>query len=335
MPSDATLLYTRGVYAVSSPERVVVPPCIVCDETRARTTYRVEGVHSPVVVCEGCGLGFYHPALAREEVASFYPCEYYGEPGTKFRPLIEALVRLVGRRHVRFLSRDLRKGARVLDIGCGRGVLLGPLADMGFETHGLEVSADAVRGADSRAEVRIAPSLVEAAYPSDFFDEAILWHVLEHLADPRGTLEECRRVLRPGGRIVVALPNFSSVQSRWSGPAWFHLDPPRHLYHFPADALWRLLERSGFTCASVHHFSLRQNPFGWIQSAFNRCSGMPRNALYTHMYQTHPGKRVPLDRLTRAGMWTAFVAGTPLAIGVSAAMAMARSGATIHIVAYR
>ncbi len=335
VPSDASLLYTPSVYAVSPPESIVVPPCIVCDATRARTTYRVEGVLSPIVVCEDCGLGYYHPMLGSEEVASFYPPEYYGKPGTKFRPAIEALVRLVGRRHVRFLSRDLRKGARVLDIGCGRGVLLAPLADMGFETHGFEVSPDAVRGADSRAEIRIAPRLVEARYPSDFFDEAILWHVLEHLADPRGTLEECRRVLRPGGRIVVAVPNFSSVQSRWSGPAWFHLDPPRHLYHFPADALWRLLERSDFTCASVHHFSLRQNPFGWIQSAFNRYSGLPRNALYTHMYRTDPNKRVPLDRLTRAGMWSAFVAATPMALAVSASMAAARSGATIHVVGYR
>jgi 2-polyprenyl-3-methyl-5-hydroxy-6-metoxy-1,4-benzoquinol methylase len=167
----------------------------------------------------------------------------------------------------------------VLDVGCGRGVLLAPLAELGFDVHGVEMSEEAVGGADPRADVRIATRLSDAGYESSFFDEVIIWHTLEHMADPRGTLQECHRVLRPGGRLIVAVPNFSSAQARWSGPAWFHLDAPRHLYHFPLPALRQLIERCGFVCSSEHHFSLRQNAFGWIQSALNRFSRQPRNAL--------------------------------------------------------
>ena len=84
----------------------------------------------------------------REELRGFYPEQYYGEPGTKFQPLVERLVRVVGERHISFLTRLLAPGARVLDLGCGRGVILGPLADRGFEVHGVEISAEAARGAD-------------------------------------------------------------------------------------------------------------------------------------------------------------------------------------------
>jgi SAM-dependent methyltransferase len=328
-------LYDRRVRSDPAQKLVEVPSCIVCDETRARTTYRVEGVEAPIVVCYGCGLGRYHPMPDDDEVTSFYSAEYYGEPGTKFRPVIEKLVRLVGQRHVAFLSRDLSAGARVLDIGCGRGVLLDPLMELGFEAHGIELTEEAVDGADPRAEIRIAGHVRDAGYADEFFEEIILWHVLEPLPDPGGTLKECCRIMKPGGRIIVSLPNFGSFQSRVSGAAWFHLDPPRHLFHFPTKALSRLLERCGFECESVHHFSLRQNPFGWIQSALNRFSRLPRNALYSYLYQTDPAKRPKLGRAARLGMWSFFLAASPFAFAISVLMAAARNGATIHVVAHR
>jgi SAM-dependent methyltransferase len=329
-------LYDRNVRAEPSGEFVSVPPCIVCDQTRARAAFRVEGVLSPIVVCETCGLGRYHPMPGPEEIASFYPPAYYGEPGHKFRPIVESLVRLVGRRHVRFLARDLPEGAAVLDVGCGRGVLLGPLADMGFEVHGVEMSGEATRGSDPRAEIRIAPTLADAGYPPATFEEVILWHVLEHLPAPCETLEECHRLLKPGGKIIVSLPNFSSFQARWSGTAWFHLDPPRHLYHFPASGLWRLLERTGFRCLSIHHFSLRQNPFGWIQSAANFFPGLPRNAIYSLLYRAKGASAVEsYGALARAALWGFLLGASPFALASSVAAAVLRSGATIHIVARR
>ncbi len=325
--TDANL-YGRTVRTVSRPEALVVPPCPVCDATSAHTLFEVEDVPPPVVVCDNCGLGHYHPRPDRETVASFYPDVYYGAPGTKFRPVVERIVRMVGRRHVRFLARDLPPGASILDVGCGRGVLLGPLADMGFSAHGVEASESAIRGAPPSAEIRIAPTLRDAGYAPVSFDEIILWHVLEHLPDPRETLDECFRVMKPHGKIVVALPNFSSFQARWSGEDWFHLDPPRHLFHFPEKALRRLLERTGFKCESVHHFSLRQNPFGWIQSAMNRWSNNRRNALYERMHAGAPLKN-------SLSSWALLLATALPALALSVVMAVLRSGATVHIVAHR
>ncbi len=267
------------------------------------------------------------------EVASFYPDEYYGPPGTKFRGLVEGLVRLVGSRHARFLSRGLRPAARVLDVGCGRGVFLEALLDRGFEVHGFETSESATRGADPRARFRIASNLASADYAPASFDEVIIWHVLEHLVDPAGTLAEIRRLLRPDGRLVVAVPNFSSFQARWAGPDWFHLDPPRHLYHFPLDGLIQLLRRTGFAPQSTHHFSLRQNPFGWVQSALNRSPRLPRNGLYVLLHQRGPDEPAPFDAATRLRLRLAYLLGMPVGLGLSVLETWLRSGGSVHVVA--
>ena len=121
------------------------------------------------------------------------------------------------------------------------------------------------------------------------YDVVLCRGVLEHIPPDRqqSSLDEIYRVLAPGGRLIVSVPNFESFQASFSGPAWFHLDLPRHLYHFPLSALRRLLERVGFEIASEHHFSLRQNPFGWIQSWLNRFPSLPSSVRRSRPSQRH------------------------------------------------
>jgi 2-polyprenyl-3-methyl-5-hydroxy-6-metoxy-1,4-benzoquinol methylase len=307
----------------------------VCGCESARPRFELEGEPIRVLVCTHCGSGRVHPPPDAERLRSFYPGEYYGGPGSKFQGAVERLVRRIGARHIGFLTSAVTPGGRVLDVGCGRGVILGPLADRGFEVHGVEISAEAARGADPRAKIRIAPRLADAGFDADFFDEVVVWHVLEHLPDPRETLAEVHRILRPGGRLVVAVPNFSSAQARWSGAAWFHLDLPRHLFHFTVSALRALVEASGLEIESEHHFSLRQNPFGWIQSALNRCPGLPRNGLYRLLHRRSSGEPPCFGAWTRARLWLAFALLAPAALLASIAEALLRSGATVHLVARR
>ncbi|MGD9858114.1 MAG: class I SAM-dependent methyltransferase [Planctomycetaceae bacterium] len=317
---------------------VKLSDCPVCDGRRGIPTFEIHGMRHQLLTCESCGLGRLDPLPSLQEIAEFYPAEYYGSRGAKFEPLTEAVVRVVGTIHVRTLSRQLSPGSRILDVGCGRGVLLGALADRGHEVHGMDVSETAVAGADSRAAIRVAPCLTKVGYPDGHFDQVILWHVLEHLRNPRELLREVRRILKPGGQVIVAVPNFSSRQARWAGAAWFHLDLPRHLFHFPVAGLRRLLDRTGFDVIREQHFSLRQNPFGWVQSALNKSDGVSRNTLY-HLLHNRcgaAGQCAPegrgLSRWNQRRLRAAYLAGMPLAVLLSLWDTALRSGASICLV---
>lgn len=312
---------------------VTVAACPVCEGRSARPTFTINGLTSQVVVCEQCGLGSLHPMPSEARIADFYPREYYGETGEKFEPLVEKMVRIVAARHAKFLVNGLQPGDRILDVGCGRGVLLRAFADLGFEGHGIEISEAAAEGADPRLHIRIENHLRQAEYDDGFFDRIVIWHVLEHLTDPGETLQEIHRILKPGGRVIVAVPNFSSLQARWAGPAWFHLDLPRHLYHFPVAALQTLLQNRSFECRAEHHFSLRQNPFGWVQSALNRSRSLPRNSLYTLLQLAGGHDSSNFDSGVRLRLRLAYYLGMPIALGLTLLTTLFRTGATIHIVA--
>jgi SAM-dependent methyltransferase len=177
--------------------------------------------------------------------------------------------------------------------------------------------------------------LKDAEYPTGSFDQIIIWHVLEHVSDPVGTLREAHRILKPGGRLIVAVPNFSSLQARCTGAAWFHLDLPRHVHHFPLPALRQLLTLTGFQVRSVHHFSLRQNPFGWIQSLMNRFGSFPRNGIYALLHRRLPDAQPPYDLRTRGWLWFWLFAAAPFALAATLVGTALRSGATVHVVATR
>lgn len=332
--SNPTSLYGVGVTPALETSPVTVTACPVCERTTAVPRYTIEGIEARIVVCEKCGLGRLFPVPSPGQIRDFYPDSYYGSTGRKFEGLVETFVRIVAARQATFLSRDLPDGGRVLDVGCGRGIMLRAFADRGFEVHGTEVSAAATRGVDPRATLHITSCLADANLPKGTFDQIVLWHVFEHLPDPRGTVMEIHRLLKPGGKCVIAVPNFSSLQSRMTGAGWFHLDPPRHLYHFPVDTLRRLLTDGGFQCTSEHHFSLRQNPFGWVQSALNCIPSLPRNGLYVRLHRSGSHEK-PFSRPLRQFFRMFFLLGMPVAVVMSVLTAILRQGATVTVVSRR
>jgi SAM-dependent methyltransferase len=316
------------------PTAVVTDPCVICGATEARRKLAIEGVSEQFVECDSCGLGSLFPMPDAARIQSFYPAEYYGTPTAKFEPLVESGVRAGSRARVRSLLKGVCPGGNVLDVGCGRGVMLRAALDLGYTAHGVELSEEAAAGVDSRAQIRIAADLAEAGYETNSMDAVVLWHVLEHLPQPGRTLAEIRRILKPGGRLVLAVPNYASWQSRWAGADWFHLDLPRHLYHFSPDTLSLLLHRYGFAKQSYRHFAALQNPFGWLQSVFNRASGSPRNSLYSLLHRggDHEDAR-SLSPARRFLFKAAFAVGLPIAATASFLEAAFRRGGTIAVTA--
>jgi SAM-dependent methyltransferase len=196
-----------------------------------------------LVRCRGCGLVYLNPRPTREAMASCYPPEYWAAPS----PGRERLRwDGVARRAVALLQRQY-PGGRVLDVGCGVGWTVALLRELGFSAVGLEPAPHAAQIARDHYGVEVITAVLqEAPLPEAAFDAVILFDVLEHVHDPIGDLRSIHYVLRPGGAVVIKVPNLAAWQAHLLGKWWYALDPPRHLFHFSAGPLRRLLEKAGF-----------------------------------------------------------------------------------------
>ncbi|HLI27380.1 MAG TPA: class I SAM-dependent methyltransferase [Chloroflexota bacterium] len=212
--------------------------CNLCQGQRATPVYTVRGW--PLVRC-ACGLVYVAADLAALDFAALYADRYPPEAFLPQRP------RKVAKSH-RELARleRLTTGRRLLDIGCSYGFFLDTARQRGWSVAGVEVSASAARFARETygLPVHLGP-LRAAPYAPGSFDVVTIRHVLEHVPDPLGMVLDARRLLAPGGLLLVAVPNFASLAARLFGPDWWWVDPPTHLYYFTRATLSRLLARAG------------------------------------------------------------------------------------------
>jgi len=229
--------------------------------------------------CGDCGHHYTVPVLGAAAIGAYYPETYYGATNRRFNPLLERLVRVFRRRRAAKLTRFVVPG-KVLDIGCGRGLTLAALRNLGWHTQGCELSEASSRHARNVLGLDV---VCDGFHPERVrdgeFDAIILWHVFEHLDNPREVLAACARALRPGGVLALAVPNFGSWQLQATHYGWFHLDLPRHYSHFSATWLRARLAEYGFRVVDEYHGSLEQNVFGWMQSWLN-AMGLRFNLLY-------------------------------------------------------
>lgn len=239
--------------------------------------------------CTSCKLVHISPMPDENQLGTYYKNEYYGKGKQKFSNLIEKWTisrNLKLAQSIAKLLKDRKteqtRPLRVLDIGCGRGNLLKAFSHMGFECHGIERAEFPDEPDESSINIH-RNSLEKEKFDDDYFDIVILWHVLEHLSNPTDIVGEIHRILNRSGILVIAVPNFGSFQSRLFKKHWFHLDLPRHLYHFEMESLDRLLNTNNIYRASVSTRSIDQSVFGFIQSALNTLNWFTPNSFYEQL----------------------------------------------------
>jgi SAM-dependent methyltransferase len=288
-----------------------------------------------ILRCGSCGYGRNEPVTPEAEIGKWYPPAYYGRENVRFNPLFERLVRWFRLRRARVIA-SREKAGRVLDVGCGRGVTLAYLRELGFTPHGVELSDAAAWHAREKLGIPVyVGPLAQAPYPDGHFRAIVFWHSLEHMLDPKAALEKARAMLEPGGLLVVAVPNSDSLQARWFGKSWFHLDVPRHYVHFGARSLKLLLGQLGFRVVQEDHFSFEQNPYGWLQSLFNAL-GFRFNLLYSmfkhETAQTHELRKHPIQVVLTVLLFLPFLALSGVMTLIEAAL---RRGGTVEIYAVK
>lgn len=139
-----------------------------------------------------------------------------------------------------------RHRGRLLEVGCGNGETLAELRRLGWEVEGVDLDAQAVEVARRDYGLNVwSCNLQEQAYPPELFDAVIMKHVIEHVHRPVSLFEECSRILKPGGVLVIVTPNINALIHRLFKSSWFDLDPPRHLVMFSRNTMVRLANRVG------------------------------------------------------------------------------------------
>jgi SAM-dependent methyltransferase len=197
----------------------------------------------PYFHCARCD-HLYQPEVDPEFLLPFYPPSYYGAANTgRLRSLIG---RLRQRGRVRAIEWRATKG-RAIDIGCGRGLVLEQLKQRGWQVTGMDWNADNARDVADRLGIPVAagPDALTALATSSY-DAACMFHVLEHEQRPLDLLSQVHRLLKPGARLVVGVPNGASSARRLFGRHWAGYDFPRHRQVFTRHSLEAALLTAGF-----------------------------------------------------------------------------------------
>jgi SAM-dependent methyltransferase len=259
--------------------------CILCGEAGFselfRAPDRLYGTTTelfPVVECSGCGLVRMEPVP--RDLSRFYPKNYWFKPGQSLAAKLEEQYRrLLIRDHVAFVETTLKAvQGPVLDVGCGGGLFLGVLQERGARVLGLDNSEEAARAAwDQNRVVVLLGDFLQAPVARQSCAVITMFHVLEHLPDPAGFLQAARELLRPGGRLVVQVPNLDCWQYGMLHQRWNGVDVPRHLHDFRTADLNKLLSQCGFRARRWKHFSWRDNPAGLATSLAPTLDPVARN----------------------------------------------------------
>lgn len=234
--------------------KLAANPCNFCGSQRAShfltltdLRLRLPGTWD-LVRCEQCGLLFIDPQPGWEELSAHYPNEYhaYLRKGSKITELLRGIglrnrVNAVWRRTV------VEKG-QLLDVGCATGEFLDQFRKMtGWDVVGIEIVPEAASYARAKGLKIVEEELPNAGFQNESFDAITLWDVLEHTKDPAETLQVCFSLLKPGGVLVIKVPDPSSKEAALFKESWIGYEAPQHLFGFPKKVLENKLREIGLT----------------------------------------------------------------------------------------
>lgn len=193
-----------------------------------------------------------HPQPSAEKLGRYYESDDYISHTDGKRSLFEKLYHAVKQKALRDKIKLIQgfqpQKGKLLDIGAGTGDFLAVAKASGWDITGIEPSEKAKSIAKGKGVV-FAESL--AAIPDHSYDVITMWHVLEHVPDVEAQITELKRIMKPDGVIIIAVPNFKSYDAQYYGKFWAAYDVPRHLWHFSKTAIEKLFARQGIQLIEI------------------------------------------------------------------------------------
>jgi len=249
-------------------ERIKYQNCPLCNseiisEFREIRDHSVSKETFHLYSCGECGFIFTQDPPLPDHAGSYYKSEEYISHSDTRKGLVNTLyhyVRNVMLNRKYRLIKNLTAERELLDMGCGTGYFPGYMKNKGFRVTGIEKDDDAREYGKEKFSLNILPenSLFDSSIKSRY-GIITLWHVLEHLYDPKKYMRVFHDLLKENGYLIIALPNPDSYDAKHYDKDWAAYDVPRHLWHFTPRTFGDLASISDFEI--IRQSSLPFDPF--------------------------------------------------------------------------
>lgn len=236
--------------------------CKIC---RKRPTTYIKGLFdnrygSPgkynILKCPGCGFMQTSPQLKSKEISDLYT-NYYPKRDADIHAIVTEAKHIPNKKEIyqkgltNVCHFQTKKGQKVLDIGCGTCQSLLEIRKLGGEAWGLDPDRNSLSVAKKLKLKFHCGTIYSCNFPRKYFDLITATQVLEHEINPLRFLKECKKYLKPGGKIILSFPNTDSFYRKFFGRKWIHWHVPYHLNHFGKKSLIKLIQKSKYKLSSI------------------------------------------------------------------------------------
>ena len=233
--------------------------CSLCGSSDASVMFEAGVAQAArIVKCENCGLMYSSPRAKlpdQDEIKDYDP-EFTKRAAENQRDRYEKeehQVRDYDNTRA-YLRNAYPKRGRLLEIGCGMGFLLAKFREDGWKVEGIEPNKGFCDFIDEHHGIKVSPTILEEAKRrAASFDAVIMLHVIEHVPNPLGTLQEIYRILKPGGTLVLETPRYDSLMFKLLKHRERSVSCDGHIYFFTTDTLGSMGRKAGFEVQSVNY----------------------------------------------------------------------------------
>lgn len=192
------------------------------------------------------------PQPSLDELGSYYESEDYISHTDSARSWFEKIYQFIKKtaiqQKLKLVLNEHKNLGVLLDIGCGTGDFLVAANESGWQIKGYEPNEKA-RNIAQKKGVELTRSMQDLIENSA--DVITMWHVLEHVPDVRSQIAELKRLIKPGGTIIIAVPNYKSYDAKHYQNYWAAYDVPRHLWHFSKKSIQSLFAEQSLELVKV------------------------------------------------------------------------------------
>ncbi len=204
-----------------------------------------------LISCNQCNTLYTSPRPDEKSIITYYKSNSYISHGDKINPIFDNIYKSIQQLNFKYKHNILKKYTLTrnhLDFGCGSGSFLQYLKDKSWNVTGIEPDQQARQ----QNQKLVIQASLDNISPKDQFSSITLFHVLEHIHQLETTLKSLVNHLDKNGVLVLALPNFLSLDAKHYQEYWAGYDVPRHLYHFSQKSIHQLAKTFGLNIVATH-----------------------------------------------------------------------------------